>query len=589
MSQATDYLNSTQCAAPAIRTNIDTVGLLTECDAIVPSDADLESFFKTDAGKFRLLAVPFKYAWEAKACRVKQNNMADFIEASMVDMSAKLGTDNEDGILKIRPFIQVKRTGPMNNNYWIGQGGQLTDATGTPDAAGSYWTMSMSSPTGIPLHANWFIPLEFVFVEGMDNAGNMIKWAGKIVKSVVNGTTDITVTMFPQMTNSSLTSVRKANPVHGSVTRGVGNIDLFQSFCEQPPGLIDGQLDIFWVGWTRNTFKISSHYLDWLKMITGNGGNQLYTDVFHLDIAAYNKQVAEDFRKKEVESFMWGTAAPGQAKSTYDLDYNGTSTGGLEKIMTGADAVGGDVCVGRKAQPVGIYEQFNACQRVVDAQGAPLNLPSLIQSITLMQRMRQAVDSPQASQTVFEVGMPQSYFPIFQAGMFALYKNQWGALADQVRLNMDFNKAKVAPMGWLYYDFPLQLPVGCVLRVVLDPYFDDRASHLANVATVTGVAGYANLANRLWIVDWSGIKKYILASETLSSNPGSDISAMQRVGVLNACRMRTPSMDIKMRAWLWTAYLNCPKTGLIIENVSSDIPTLITGDAMDNYDTNSIA
>lgn len=165
MSDTTNVF-TTPCATPAIRTNIAVSGLLTACNAIIPRVDQLESIYK-DSEDFRLMSPQFQFAWEGKACQAKQNNFYDFINATSVNLSKSLGKmPGGNGILEIAPFVNVKRIGPINNNSWIGLSGALALVDGTLDAAGTYWSMRMSSPTSIPLHKDWFIPQEWVFVEG---------------------------------------------------------------------------------------------------------------------------------------------------------------------------------------------------------------------------------------------------------------------------------------------------------------------------------------------------------------------------------------------------------------------------------------
>lgn len=566
MSDTTDYISSTPCAAPALRTNIATAGLLTACNASIPAPADVAALYKNN-DDFRLMSVPFMYQWEAKACRAKQNNMFDFLMTQGVNLSKSVAKENlPDGLLDIRPFVKVKRKGPINNSYWAANNGLACDADGTTNASGAYWKMDMSSPTGIPLHADWFLPPEWIFVKSVTNAGVQINWAGSIVKrTLVSGDTKVTVVMKPQMNQSNLPAANKANPTEGIATRGVGNITKFESFCLQPPGLIQGQLDPYWLGWTRNSFKTDSSYEKWLKLVLAD--NMLYKEIFHLSIADYNKQVAEDFQMKQVESFFYSTALAGQTESTYNLDPN---AGGLELITTGEDSPGGTRCIGRRAQPIGVLEQHVQCNRLFDAQGAKLNLPALFQALYKMMRIRKASGSPGPSQRTFEIAMPQNYFTVWHQGMLEVYDSAW---RGKVKLSLDITpQAKVAPMGFLYYEYPLVFPVGCTIRVIIDDFFDDYASMANDFANANTLPNYANVGRRLWIIDWSQIHMGIADSKVVSANPGTNMQLAQTLGVFDPCKMETISEQYTHRAWFWTAICQCTAGNLIIENVSGELP-----------------
>lgn len=569
MSATTDIFAATACTPPPIRTNIAVSGLLTSMNAVVPRIDQLEDIFK-EGGEFRLLSPQFAFAWEGKACQAEQSNFFDFLNATAVDLSKNVPNKEmgQSGLLEIAPFVNVKRIGPINNNSWAALSGAAALVDGTLDEGGAYWQMRFSSPTGIPLDAGWFIPKEWVFVTGLDESGNNIHWAGEVVHRTVNGTTDIVVTMAPRMGTSNLPSARKANPLHGRATRGVANVNKFESFCAQPPGLLTNQVEKYWLGWARQTFRSDSLYEKWRALVFAD--NRLYKEFFDLPLAEYNKQVVNDFKRKHVESFFNNTKLAGQNQT----DWSKTpAAGGLPIIYTSPDSPGGARPVGRYANPEGIFEQHVACQRAVDAQGAKLNLPALFQEFYKMQRIREASGGAKGAQQVFEIGMPQNYFPKFQQGMLELYDAQWkGKVNWNFELNNQGNKAQVSPMGFMYFEFILHFPVGMRIRVVLDKYFDDYAAEMENMATLTGNANYANLGRRLWIMDWSRIWMGITDSKTVSNSPGKDMVAAQNLQIFDPCVMESVVEYITMHTWQWTAVADCPSGNLIIENLSDEVP-----------------
>lgn len=571
MSDTTDFFVSNQCT-PAIRTNIATAGLMTACRAHIPAPSELETLYK-DSDDYRLMEALFLWQWEANANQAVQSNLFKFFQANRVNLRGKVVTERLNaGLMAIRPYVQVKRKGPINNNFWKAASGAACDVDGSLNGSGIYWRMDFSSPTGIPVHAGWFNAKEWVFVVGLDGSGNSIHWAGEVVSSSVVSTV-VRVVLKPQMTNSSLPSARKANPTQGGATRGAPNVDNFESFCAQPPGLITTTLDPFWIGTTRTTFKEDELYNKWRDLVLAD--NVLYREIFDLPTQEYNKQVAEDFARKHVESMFNNTAL---ANQTVEAAEN------LETINSSADGIGGARCIGKRANPIGIYEQHVQCERVVDAQGTKLNLPALFQALNKMMRIREASGAAAAAQKTFEIAMPSNYMPLFHQGMLAYYNTQW---AGKVQWTNEVKQdAKVSPMGFLYMDYPLLWPVGVTIRILTDTYFDDYAAFMHELAVAFSEPNYDNLGRRLWIADWSRIYMGLLGSKRISNNPGSDLAGMQRLGIIDPCIMETIREMNTLTSFTWTVVADCTPGNLILENLSAEVPEHdVIGSV--NYDENS--
>lgn len=569
MSDTTNFFGN-QCT-PAIRTNVATAGLMTACNAIIPAPSELETLYK-DSDDYRLMEALFLWQWEANANQAEQSNLFKFLMASNVNMKKKVVTEKlNGGLIDIRPYVQVKRKGPINNNYWKADSGTLSDADGNTDAAGAYWKMTMSSPTGIPVSAGWFIPKEWVFVNGLADDGTSIRWAGEVKLSTVVGST-IVVTMIPRNTNSNLPAARRANPVKGGATRGSANVSNFESFCAQPPGLITSTLDPYWIGTTRWSFKEDELYNKWRDLVLS--GNALYREIFDLPTQEYNKQVSEDFSRKHVESFMRNTALANQSVETL---------GDLETINTHADSVGGARCIGKRANPIGIYEQHVACERVVDAVGTKLNLPALWQAIYKMMRIRKASGAAASAVNTFEIAMPSTFAQAFHIGMLRYYNTQWDG---KVEWKLDIKEVKTAPMGFRYREYPLLWPDGVIIRIITDEYFDDFAAFNHQLAVDFADDRFDGLARQIWINDWSRIYMGLFGSMRVQNSPGSNLQQAQNLGIFDACVMQTVKETNTHTSFTWTAVADAVPGNLIIENLSGDIPEHAVQGGID-YDENS--
>ncbi len=575
MSTTTDFF-STQCL-PAIRLGPGSCGL-TQCGAVIPAPSDLDTLYQ-DSSDFRLMEALFWWQWEANANQAKQSALWNYLQASKVNMRGKVSSERlSPGLMMIRPFVQVKRKGPINNNFWKAESGVASSADGTSPGDGTHWRMDFSSPNGIPVHVDWFKVRSWVFVNGLAGDGTSIRWAGQVVQStIVDG--KIQVVLLPQVAGSFLPSARKANPVKGGATTGVPNVSTFESWCNQDPGLITTTLDPYWIGSTRTTFKSCELYNKWRELVLAD--NAQYREIYDLPEQEYNKQVAEKFTRDHVESFMRNTALDNQTVETLsDLGNINTTAYGLTIANSALD---GAQCVGKRANPIGIYEQHVQCERVVDALGTKLNLPALFQAFYKMKRIREATGAPAGAISIFEIGMSSTYAVLFHQAMLKYYDAQWGG---KLQWNMEIIKSGVAPMGFRYKDYPLVWPDGMTVRVVTDQYFDDWAAFMGQLATEFAEDGFNNLARQIWINDWSRIYMGVFSTMRKVTAPGSRMDIAQAVGTLDPCVMESVQETITATSFTWTAVADAVLGNLIIENLSNEIPEHDMIGAI-NYDENS--
>ncbi len=573
MSTTTDFFPSNGCAIPPIRTNVATSGLVTACDAYIPTPAELDTMYQ-NGGDWTLMSALFEWQWEAAANQAEQSNLFKFFMASKANMNKRLSVDKRPGFHDIRPYVLVKRKGIINNNFWKAKAGAAALIDGTLDAAGTYWNLTVASLTGIPAHAGFFQAPYWVYVRSVADDGTSIVWAGQIVTSVVVGS-NVVVTLKPQMNNSALPAARKANPVDGILTRGGPNVTDYESLCAQPPGLISNEVDPYWLGWTRWNFKEDELYNRWRDLVLAD--NQQYREIYDLPTQEYNKQVSEDFARMQVEMMFNNTALANQSISTL---------ANMETISTSVDSVGGARCIGKRANPIGIYEQHVQCERVVDAQGAKLNLPALFQALNKMKRIREATGAAAAARTTFEIATPSTYAVLFHQAMLRYYQVNWPGVQWSVEVNP--NMTRTAPMGFRYKEYPLVWPDGVTIRVITDNYFDDYAAFCAAMAVDADIAdaNYANLGRRLWIADWSRIFLGIVESNRYAMKPGSQWNQGQNLGINDPCTPRSVQESIVHTTFGWTVVADAILGNLIIENLSAELPEHDVIGAV-NYDENS--
>ena len=541
---------------PAIRTNLPTCGLLTVCNAVTPLPSELDSIFQDGAGNYRVMEGLFMYQLELNACQIVQSNLFNFITANAkVDLKHKISAEMiSSGLYRIRPYILAKRINPINNNYWNVASGAACNNDGTPNAAGLYWSVVVTSPTNIPMSAQWFNQPERVFIRSITSGGTMTNTAWLVVSSTVDASGSfITLVLQSQNSQSFLPSTALTNPVTGLLMRGTANVSDYESFCQRPPGLITSNLDEFWIETTRDATCEDEMYLKWRELVYAN--NPLYATFFDLTTVEYNKQSGEDFQRRFVSTFFWNKALQ------YQTIQNVESL--QDQYTVPLIGESGSRCVGKRANAIGVYEQHAQLNRIVDCQGAQLNLPALFEQLYYIQRVRRDSGANKAVCEMFEVMMPSQFFPAFNQAMLKYYKDQSNGM---LQLFQDVNKQgwQESPMGFVYTDFPIIYPMKATIRVVTDLFFDDWFAANYN-------AGNQDAGRVLWIMDWSRIYMGLFASERVVNKTGV-LSQLAAVDPTYACVMRVPTRTTVLTSWMWTCICECPQGNLILENFSGDVP-----------------
>lgn len=566
----TDFFTS---CVPAIRTNIATCGALTLCDLEIPTPALLDTQYKVRSN-FLVMEALFQYQMESAMCMAQQSNLFKFFMANSVNMSKRLTPEQvQTGLYQIKPYILNKRKGTFDNNYWIVQ-------AGTSAGAGD-WCCELSSPTDIPVSASWFNVGERLFIEGAAADGTATRTAWRILSSVADtGHVDVCLTSENALSNYD--AARLAFPVTGVAVRGTANISDFEEFCAQPPGLINTTVEPYWIETIRDSFCVDDLYEQYRALVVAN--NPLYREFYDLPTVEYNKQAAEDFQRRWVNTIMYNKAL--NANQTLALvddlpqvdavlyDWTAATVGQTEGFLRTSAAR----CVGKKANAIGILEQLAGCDRIHDAQGTKLNLKALFQSLYRIYRIRKSMGYP--NPRVFELCMPSPYIEVVADALFQYCLAKSHGLAQ---LNMEISKSvEQSPLGFRYRRFVIDYP-DIEIRLVSDEFFDDELAMFENAATTTGNANLANVGRRIYILDWSKIYLGIIGSEKVEHQT-ADAKERARTDPSYLCVMKVPTTRQSLMSTTYTVIVERPQVNLVIENLSNDVPEWQTlqGDYDDN-------
>jgi hypothetical protein len=576
----TDFFTS---CLPAIRTNVATCGSVTICDVAIPAPDELDGIF-VKSGDYRLNEALFHYQLEANMCQARQSNLFNFLVASSLNLSKKISLDKlNSGLLAIKPYVMIKRKGEVDNNNWRAHNGFACDVGGGANGAGAYWSLDFISGTNIPANVGWFNAGERIFIRGITANGTSTNTAWLVISSSVIGS-DVRVVLQSQNTNSNLAAARLAAPVGGVAVLGTANISDFESWCHQEPGLINTTYEPYWTETVRASSCQEELYDQWREQIMA--GNAMYRELYDLDTISYNRQMAESWKRRWMNTIFYSKALANQTlhdmASLADIDailwdWTEETGEGRTSYWAKTDA---HRCVGKKANVVGMYEQMAKCERVRDMQGLPINLPALFREFFKIKRIREATGHP--NPRVFELFMPESYMVAWQTALLSYFK---GRSLDMMRLNENLAaNVEQSPMGFRYRKFQLDYP-DIELRLVTDNYFSDEMAEFEAQATALG-AGYEGLANvgrKVWLMDWSNTYVGIIGTDRITHRSG-DIQTLAAVDPSYMCVMKVPRKTVTLTSTQYTVVVECPAAGLILENMSGDAPIYDADDGADYGD-----
>lgn len=540
---------------PAYGTDISRCGTVTKCDVVLPEADDLASLFQDESGNFRINDALFVSEFEIKACQSIVNGLYDFLMANKVNMSDRLSVSKVSADLwDIRPFVLAMQKSIINNEFW-------TVSNGT-DPGGNYdWQVDVASQSSIPVDVRWFAVGDRVFIEGQAQDGTATRTAWEVGARAVVGNV-VRLSLTSQNANSNLDAAKLEDPVTGVLLRGVPNVNDYEEFCAQIPGLNTNNLVPFWLETTRWGMCVDQRYEKYHKLL--REGNPQYKMFGDIEAVQLNKQIGTDFQRRWVNTFFSNKPLPNQDLNNYNS---------LEQITTPTVAnltlVDEGRCVGRRANAIGVYEQLAECGRVFDLQGQILNLPELFAELYNIQRVREAVGIPSDSIDIFT---DSEYCKQIENAMIAYFNAKTGGNSRYV-WNMDVKHAK---FGFKFRSFELDWPM-ITINLVTHKYFDDRLAAAKAVSQ-------EDTGRFLWILDFSTIYPGIVGSNRVTLTSG-DLSDLAKVDSTYQCVMAVDKRTQSLTSFTWTAVVECPESSLILENIAFDQPEHqgTSGDTEDFY------
>lgn len=543
--------NSFSKCSPNIGTNIRSCGTVTLCNLQPLTTDDLtDVYMKSD--EFRVLDHLLQADIEIAQCGQTQMGLFDFMMANKAAITGEkivpASGRRESGLLRIAPFILADQTSVINNEFWTFSGG---------NADGDNWEITVTSAADIPFDVRSFPTTGnyIVYLKGQSEGGSAIRTAYRVVTAVNNNDNTGTLVLSSLNENSALDPDKLENPVTGYLTRGGNNVDDFEKECNEMPAYLSPKEVPFWVKTARYSFCDSERYREYRGLALEN---PLFKKFYDLPETKRNTQLAMDFKKRMVQDIFWGKKLPGQNLGSYTTELQDIASADISEEL----GVDGGVCVGKRAEPEGIYEQLAECDRVVDLMGETLNLPALFEAFYNIIRVRATNNNMNKNIDVFTDTRTAE---IINRAMWMYYSSKItdhnGDAILRATKSID-TVAKKAEFGFSFFSYLLDWPVGVTMNVITHWSFDDELA-------VAEASGVENTGRVLWVLDFSGIYPGVIASNRKQFTTG-ELETLAKINQDFACVMRTYTKRQTLNSLTYTVIVECPYANIILENFPAD-------------------
>lgn len=548
------------------------------CDAITGLDvgvlkpSDLSAIYQ-DSGAWRILNPLIESDFSGRACFPRTNGIYDWIMATKRVSSPKRMSAQQinSGLRELAPFVKMERKGPINNEHWTFTSGQ-SHAGATPNGeTTANYKGDVVSQGGMPLDVRWFPKGLRVYVNAV--SGGVTSHTQYQVIDAEIASSKIRIYLKAENAQVIGPSAKHTAPVTGLLTRGTPNVDDYEKYCAQIPGLNTKQLVPFWVETTRWSLCEDDLYNRYINAI--KAGNPYFKQFGDVEAVELNRQLTEDFQRREANAFFWNKPYANQTLEDYDsLEQITISDGDSDSNSFWA----GGKFIGRRAAATGIYWQHMECGRVKDLLGQRLNLPELFKVLYDMQRVRKA-NGLKADE--FELFTDQQYAIQLAQALIRYFKTKGEGL-----LNLNYEMSKTfhqGPFGFKWVEFNLDYPQ-CKLKITTHDFFDDNLSAHKSASATLETPGRV-----LWILDGSVNYQMIFEANSVSLSNGGDVKKLAETDASYLCVMKVPQKRQKLFSKMYTNVCECPQSSLLLENFSGEVPEhqAVVGSDTDLYGTYS--
>lgn len=566
--------------APRIGLDVERCANVTACDIAFITPDELEAVYTRDDSRedgmlsWRVDSALLEADFMGKACQIKTNGMYDWIRAMsrQWDRSRQGSQSKANGRLEYNPFVKMGRKRLINNEYWSSEfvadskqaAKEVTNESGSTITVDTY-KYNLLSQGSIPNSVQFFPAHMRIFMSSKNTStGAWVITQFKVVAATQAADNKIEVEVY-KADNTSQVHLPGAGSIpgetanvstYGLVTRGTKNVSDYDHDCQAIPGLNTQQEAYFWVETTRFSTCENDLVRKYMNLIAN--GNPLYRKFYKVEEMEWNRQVIEDYQRRLAWSWWFGTAS--------DSNQTEIAWPNLPKILiptpTGISHAFAGECIGYRADAIGMIPQAAECGRITDYAGLPLSIPTLLEEIYSIVRVRKSngVDA-----RIVELHCSNFIANQIAQGFMRYYSMRSESL---LRLNQDMaSQYNQGPFGFGFRRIMLDYPDGVELRLVTHEFYDDWASAHNTANSTLAVQG--NLAV---IPDFSVMYMANIASN-MKKNKTGNAQDLAVVDPEMACVMETPQLAWNHRSNTHTFVNECPDSMLVMTGFACDVPS----------------
>jgi len=500
--------------------------------------------------------------------QMKEARMAGVAERSLTDLflsrTVPLKTQSlfQSGSRSvIAPFVMVPQRSVVNANWFNLVDGEVDPNAGSGGIPASAWDLIVEnegSQFASPLVnlEKYFLPGRYILViykNAITNVGYTVQFLILASSNADSGPTSrARLIVQPPYTPAgwaALSAPEKAvyQPTHGVIIPLANSVSNYEAWCHNDASENTLKLLVYWLQTMRKTFCYNDEYL---KALTAPLTSDFFKKFRTLDLARQRKRQEQLAERTKYNTIFYGQRINEKQTPTTYTD--------LPQVM---DPANPNCLLEYKANTEGWYTQLKNCGRVIDNQGAVLDMDVLKSMLYTIRRNRET-----DSGNVTEIdGMTDRFLAdSILTVMIQYYQKKYGM--QYTRFFQSNQAIKFdGQILWNYnrYEFPDE---GLALNVIVDTYFDDRQA-VFNAAN-SGID--ASRGKELWLLDWSDAKIGLAGTA----------SAARQTNILDNlfnCVI-TPNVNhYQLSSETLAAMIEVPNRHAIIENIAATGCPTITG------------
>lgn len=496
---------------------------------------------------------------EAKALGVRERGLSALLRSSIKNIKPPLEntTFSEQSI--IMPYIQRPQRRHLNADYFRITGSAQNADAGTTKPAGAVdfdVQLSGNSLWDSPIKniERYFLPGFTIFVLTWDNNTDRTAktYQYEIVEAANIDADTAKVTVKPL----GKTLPPATPPSFGTIQIGANNISDWEYHCQNQPTNNNRGLITNWFQTSRTSRQVSQVYKETLAKVMSGKLNAWDQHFNYLALAEQNKQAAMLDEEAWLKSVFY---------NTYISDQQTAET--YKDLPTAEDPEQAGCTMEYKANALGIMTMLGENNRILDLNGAALDVEDLFEQLYFLKRYREA-DGDRI--TVIDSMTDRLTANMVYEVMAKYYKAKYGVNTDRyakIGQKVEFNG--IVQFEYDLYDIPESSVQWGVFR---EQFFDDQLDAY-NATDAGGTAGAAddfkNRARALWFIDWSDVKVGLGRTNSVTrKHPAPEVQALYK------CRMKANIVEYNLRSQQWTVFLDRPYRHLVIQNFSLANPTI---------------